>query len=272
MKLTKEQLYDAVMQIKNYHENHASVGSEDIELTQAEYDALPDTKLSDNKNYFIKDANPGGGSGGGGGNNNIYSTEEQIIGTWIDGKPIYRIVSNKPINFMQATTDTQELIGDVNNFTGNSRWSTISDTGVVIWSQDIGKNYVNICYPIPTGVHVYLTRELTSSNGKLSGFQYWIGTSVGAYDIDIINVPLDDYFIETCIDEIDLTKYSENYKNVYISIVLVVVAYNAVKYTYTSIAFNSMELKPEYSYILKANEQLGIEKVGFMYCSEYTKK
>ena len=33
-----------------------------VELTQAEYDALPDTKLTDNKNYFIKDGK-GGGSG-----------------------------------------------------------------------------------------------------------------------------------------------------------------------------------------------------------------
>lgn len=30
---------------------------ETIELTQAEYDALPESKNSDNRNYFIKDAN-----------------------------------------------------------------------------------------------------------------------------------------------------------------------------------------------------------------------
>jgi hypothetical protein len=33
------------------------ISSEDIELTKAEYKALPDTKLSDNKNYFITDGN-----------------------------------------------------------------------------------------------------------------------------------------------------------------------------------------------------------------------
>lgn len=97
MKLTKEQLYDAVMQMKNYHENHASGGATEltalqdvfcdcptegqtlrfseedqmwhngeadvgVELTKAEYDALPDSKYSDGVTYFIKDA---GGSGGG---------------------------------------------------------------------------------------------------------------------------------------------------------------------------------------------------------------
>lgn len=37
--------------------------SDDVELTQAEYDALPDTKLTDNKNYFITDGKGGSGSG-----------------------------------------------------------------------------------------------------------------------------------------------------------------------------------------------------------------
>lgn len=37
-------------------------GSEKIELTKAEYDALPDTKLTDGKMYFIKDWNEGGSS------------------------------------------------------------------------------------------------------------------------------------------------------------------------------------------------------------------
>ena len=35
-----------------------------IELTQAEYDALPDTKLTDNKMYLIKDGTSPSPSGG----------------------------------------------------------------------------------------------------------------------------------------------------------------------------------------------------------------
>lgn len=53
--------------------------SDDVELTQAEYDALPDTKLTDNKNYFVKDASESNGnlirngvSYSGGGSNEIY--------------------------------------------------------------------------------------------------------------------------------------------------------------------------------------------------------
>lgn len=48
---------------------------EQVELTQEEYDNLPDTKLSDDIEYFITDANgSGGGSGIGGGNINQYGT------------------------------------------------------------------------------------------------------------------------------------------------------------------------------------------------------
>lgn len=39
-----------------------------------------------------KDGTSGGGSSSGGGNTDVYSTEETAIGTWIDGKTIYRKV------------------------------------------------------------------------------------------------------------------------------------------------------------------------------------
>lgn len=58
-------------------------------FTQSEYDDLPEDKKNKGM-YVIKDA--GGGSGGGGGSSDIYSTEETRIGTWIDGKPLYRKV------------------------------------------------------------------------------------------------------------------------------------------------------------------------------------
>lgn len=56
------------------------------ELTQAEYDALPSSKYTDGILYCITD------DGMVEGNKFapvIYSTEEQEIGTWIDGKPLY---------------------------------------------------------------------------------------------------------------------------------------------------------------------------------------
>lgn len=57
------------------------------ELTLAEYQALPSSKLSDDVMYCIKDV---------GGANQfpplIYSKEEREIGVWIDGKPLYQRV------------------------------------------------------------------------------------------------------------------------------------------------------------------------------------
>lgn len=58
-------------------------------VTQAEFDAL--TEEQRNKGLYVI---PGGGTGGEGGESagEVYSTEETRIGTWIDGKPIYRKV------------------------------------------------------------------------------------------------------------------------------------------------------------------------------------
>lgn len=60
-------------------------------VTQAEFDALPEEQQ--NKGFYVI-SDSGGGSGGGGGESagEVYSTEEIRIGTWIDGKPLYRKV------------------------------------------------------------------------------------------------------------------------------------------------------------------------------------
>lgn len=64
-------------------------GSSVVELTQAEYEALPDGKLSDDILYGLKDVKSfldadilylG----------TCYSTSERMVGCWIDGKPLYQ--------------------------------------------------------------------------------------------------------------------------------------------------------------------------------------
>lgn len=57
-------------------------------VTQAEYDALSDEEKRGL--VVITDAQPSGGGESGGTCEDVYSTEEQRIGTWIDGKPLYR--------------------------------------------------------------------------------------------------------------------------------------------------------------------------------------
>lgn len=40
-------------------------------------------------NGHLQATKGGGGSSGGGGAGHVYSTTEQVVGTWIDGKPLY---------------------------------------------------------------------------------------------------------------------------------------------------------------------------------------
>lgn len=83
-------------------------GGSDIEQfigTTAEWNALPDEdkeKYVDHEVILTDD-----GSGSGSSSKDVYSTEETIIGTWIDGKPLYRKVFNVAFNLEGATwTDT----------------------------------------------------------------------------------------------------------------------------------------------------------------------
>ena len=80
--------------VEDVYVNGASVLDEDKiaqitsykEVTQSEYNALPDSKNSDNVLYCIKDA-PSSTEGF---PPLIYSTEEREIGVWADGKPLYQ--------------------------------------------------------------------------------------------------------------------------------------------------------------------------------------
>lgn len=70
-----------IAQIKSYKE-----------ITKAEYDALPSSKLTDDILYCITDG--GATEPGEYFNPVIYSTTEREIGVWIDGKPLYELTLN----------------------------------------------------------------------------------------------------------------------------------------------------------------------------------
>lgn len=66
-----------------------------IAKTSAEYEALTDEEKQADVAYVITDDNEGASSGGSGTASSageVYSTEETRVGTWIDGKPLYRKV------------------------------------------------------------------------------------------------------------------------------------------------------------------------------------
>lgn len=75
-------------------------------VTQAEFDALPEAERNKGL-YVVSDGGEGGGSSGGESAGELYSTEETRIGTWIDGKPLYRRVINSTT---PATTGQNHVI------------------------------------------------------------------------------------------------------------------------------------------------------------------
>ena len=88
------------------------------EVTQAQYDALPATKLTDGIAYFIKDGTSPT-------YDNEYSTTEKVIGTWIDGKPVYQLtvelstftIPTSGSAWWNLKTDVAKLIGYFGGYT-----------------------------------------------------------------------------------------------------------------------------------------------------------
>lgn len=88
----------------------AGGNTEKVELTKAEYDALPDSKLTDGKLYFINDWSQGG-------NAIIYDDNEHIIGSWFD-KPLYsRVISGAITSNSTYTVLNVENI-DIHKYNG----------------------------------------------------------------------------------------------------------------------------------------------------------
>ena len=76
-------------------------------------------------------------------NNSIYSTSEQIIGTWIDNKPIYR----KVINFSENITNYGEVcyfrkdyINDVDNIINSGGYFCLNERKIEFGASEINWN------------------------------------------------------------------------------------------------------------------------------------
>lgn len=112
------------------------------ELTQAEYDALPDSKNNDGIMYFIKNAGVAGGikefalA-------DIYDTNEREIGVWKDSKPIYQK-------------------GFECNFTVTTSWynTQISASDMETMISGIAIDSDSQCYPIIVGTYSSPSRTI----------------------------------------------------------------------------------------------------------------
>lgn len=134
-------------------------------VTQAEFDALPED--DQNKGlWVISDGESGGGSSSSSGGE-IYSTEETRIGTWIDGKPLYRMV-------VETSTLGLNVAGGMYSF---PKEFTIVDVHGAVISLNTGGVYGDI-YMIPgPELPLYITTydggvQITqpqSNNSKVCG-------------------------------------------------------------------------------------------------------
>lgn len=123
-------------------------------LTQAEYDALSEVEKNRGL-YVISDGSSGGGGGSGGSSLDIYSTEEIRIGTWIDGKPIYR----RAFSFTSGANNTSSVVSEESNF----------DTIVKYYGYIKGTSGVTSLLPYGDSANV----SKNSSNQII----YWVGRS-----------------------------------------------------------------------------------------------
>lgn len=105
------------------------------EVTQAQYEALPDTKLSDGILYAIKD----GGQAVDGFPPLIYSDEEREVGVWRDGKTIYQkafVFSNSLIISNTAWTSIGILASSI-NAESYIRCFALSETGTLLDAMNV---------------------------------------------------------------------------------------------------------------------------------------
>lgn len=74
------------------------------EITKSEYNALDEDEKNRDVIYLIVDDNSGSSSSGGPFTQNVYSIDEIQIGTWIDGRPLYRRVISVNLPSSSGTT------------------------------------------------------------------------------------------------------------------------------------------------------------------------
>lgn len=115
-------------------------------LTQAEYDALTEAQKASGT-YFVDDGLTCGSECG-----EVYSTEERRIGTWIDGKPVYRRVFHTTV---PANANSWAPIAHV------------EDVEIVTELRGINKNAPGYWNPVPASTTGWTSLLFDPSDGSI---------------------------------------------------------------------------------------------------------
>lgn len=120
-----------------------------VPLTQAEYDALTDDEKNAEKLYLITDAAASGSD-----SEEVYSTEETRIGTWIDGKPLYRRMVVGRLTAINTSTVAGDAIPDVDVVTYLGAITLLTNGG---WCP----------FPYPPSTSVWAVCQFHTSDNKV---------------------------------------------------------------------------------------------------------
>ena len=90
--------------------------------------------------------------------NNTYSTEEQVIGTWIDGKPIYR----KVIISSGITGNSAQIPHGISNIKKVTEWDANANHNNTNWLHNNNQHYIQLNKVDNTNIYATIGDGLSS--------------------------------------------------------------------------------------------------------------
>lgn len=133
---------------------------------------------------------------------NVYSTEETVVGKWVDGKPIYRrtyIFEDGPINFPKDETvyvlDDSDWIANIDTVLTINGMSSSGNAFPIItlYEADDGKKYIQRMYNVTVSDKVRIVRSAIFFEGSDS----YPKTNIGINHISIEYTKIVDEAVES---------------------------------------------------------------------------
>ena len=170
-----------------------------IRLTQAEYDALPPSKLTDNNVYMITDVNGDGSQF----QPVIYSEDEREIGVWVDGKPLYEkvFIASSPISISGSGWIATSFAIDSENIVSATLIDPNGNTSGELPVANIN-GYINIYPFFPANIKTIILQYTKTIDTAGSGI--WTPQGVPA-----VHYSTDEQVVGTWID--GSTVYEKTY-------------------------------------------------------------
>ena len=107
-----------------------------------------------------------------------YSTTEQVVGTWIDGKPLYRKVFTA---YMPTTATDGTYVNGLTEYATNIEYAWI----VAHWTTDASGQNQPLPYFTNSG---YFAKAFITNNQGTNGYKYLVANAIKAFNGQPITV------------------------------------------------------------------------------------